>query len=358
MVDQYPAGIPAPTAQTFTGGIDHPLLWLWDSWTCTDDSGLHLYCLALAKINCQGEAIEPPDRNNYPFHIRHFLSKDEGQSWIDLGSVLEPGAYQEGADARNVWSGSVSVLDDGRYAFGYTGVRELGDKRHFLQTICVSLSATANGPVIAAPKPISCPLRDYDEITNKGYYLGPKARLGDCNGEEGGPIMAWRDPFLFYDNNNVLRAVWAAKSTPTGAAIAQATLTLEDGEITIDELLPPMHLPDSDQYTQAEVPKIYRDDDSGDYYLLISACNRTYEGQPDSEVNQELRLYRAREPVGPWAPFSTKGSLLPDLNFMFGASIIATDFPNQTITLLGPRTENAGPDHQLKFGPTEVVKLV
>jgi len=95
------------TQNTFENGIHHPEFWLWDSWTCTDVQGLHLYCLALSKTDASGAAITPPDRNKHQFHIRHFVSLDQGNSWTDHGPVLQPGQIADGSDARNVWSGSV-----------------------------------------------------------------------------------------------------------------------------------------------------------------------------------------------------------------------------------------------------------
>lgn len=349
MNQQASSTTPNVSQLRFMDGIRHPELWLWDSWTLDDAEGLHLYCLALNKHSAEGEPITPPERNNYRFHVRHFLSTDEGKSWTDCGAVLEPGHTADGADARNVWSGSVFRRADGEYLFGYTGVRQQDGNRDFLQTICMGTASSANGPVTVLSKALSCPLKDYEAITSLGYYLGPKERLGDNNGEEQGPILAWRDPYFFIDEHETLNAMWASKVAPTSPAIARATLKKESGEYRIDELLPPVMLPDSEEFTQAEVPKIYRDAQSGDFYLLISACNRVYEGQPDSEVNQELRLYRSQSSNGPWQCCSAKGSLLPDLNYLFGASIINPNFAEREITLLGPYTENAGKKKQLTF---------
>jgi len=58
------APIPAPHAQPFQAGIQHPDLWLWDSWTLQGVEGsLHLYCLALSQTGFDGSLILPGQRN-------------------------------------------------------------------------------------------------------------------------------------------------------------------------------------------------------------------------------------------------------------------------------------------------------
>lgn len=323
-----------------------------------EPSGIwHLYCLALSRTTESGSPILPPQRNDHAFHIRHFMSSDAGTSWRDMGPVLLPGNIQDGADERNIWSGSVFQLNDQQVAFGYTGVRECGSDRQFVQTICVGTGPNPTTVTDFTSTPISCPIRDYDAIRTLGYYLGPLETLGSNAGEEGGPIMAWRDPFLFRTNEGRLHAFWSAKRAPTVPVIAHARLTESNGQILLDELLPPIDLPDALLYTQAEVPKVYRDPSSGDYVLLISACNRMFEGQPDGEINQEQRLYRSADIRGPWLPICESNSLLTGLDFMFGSSLTEFDLGIGELKILGPFTENAGPERQLSFAPTVTLKL-
>lgn len=352
------APIPPAKDRIFQGGIDHPDLWLWDSWTMPDLSGaLHLYCLALSKTLANGTPITPPERNDFVFHVRHFVSADAGTSWHDHGAVMTAGQIADGSDARNVWSGSVLGLEDGRVAYGFTGIRDCGANRSFLQTICV---ATGSGPHDIDTRPataISCPLRDYDEIVGKGFYLGPRNTLGSNTGEEGGPIMAWRDPFLFEDQAGDLHAVWSAKISPTVPAIAHARLKRNGRHISLVELSPPIQLPDADLMTQAEVPKIYRDPVSGDWLLMISACDRRYEGQSDSELTHFHRLYRSANIQGPWVSVQLEDSKLSGLEGLFGASLLQHDLSSGNLTVLGPFTENAGPEKQLQFAEPKTIKI-
>lgn len=352
------APIPIACEALFRGGIQHPDLWLWDSWTMQEPSGIwHLYCLALSRTSESGAPIRPPQRNDYAFHIRHFMSSDAGTSWRDMGALLVPGNMQDGADERNVWSGSVYPLSDQRVAFGYTGVRECGPDRQFVQTICVGTGPTPAAPTEFTSAALSCPLRDYDTIRAMGYYLGPRQALGSNSGEEGGPILAWRDPFLFRSDDGQLHAFWSAKRAHTVPVIAHAKLKESNGQVLLDELMPPIELPDAYLYTQAEVPKVYRDPSTGDYVLLVSACNRMFEGQPDSEINQEQRLYRSVDLRGPWLPVCERSSLLGGLDFMFGSSLVELSLDMGELKIVGPYTENGGPDRQLSFSPTVTLKL-
>ena len=352
------APLPPAHQGVFSGGIDHPDLWLWDSWTLDDKVGcLHLYCLALAKTHSDGTAITPPQRNDFTFHVRRFTSSDTGQSWCDQGVALQHEQMPDGADGRNVWSGSVLRLDEQTVAFGFTGVRDRGTERRFLQTICVATGNSPKAPAYWPDVALSCPIRDYDAIVSAGFYLGPRETLGSNQGEEGGPIMAWRDPFLFQEKDGTLFAVWSAKISPTVPAVALAKLERDGSTLRLGHLYPPIELPDANLMTQAEVPKLYRDTASGDYLLMVSACDRRYEGQPDQEVTHIHRLYRSAVLTGPWQPIGATGSALPGLEGLFGASLIDIDLAQNSLTVLAPYTENAGPDRQLRFAPPVRINL-
>lgn len=344
------APIPPAKGDVFRGGIIHPDLWLWDSWTLKEPSGaVHLYCLALSKTTTDGTPITPPERNDFCFHIRHFVSSDHGGSWRDEGALLTPGQVPDGADGRNVWSGSALSLSDGRIAYGFTGVRDCGADRSFLQTICIGTGPDPYSIDKLPQSAISCPLRDYNMIVEKGFYLGPRASLGSNLGEGGGPIMAWRDPFLFEDGSGNLNAIWSAKLSPLVPAIAHARLKRSGDKIVLEELSPPIQLPDANLMTQAEVPKLFRDPDSGDLLLMVSACDRRYEGQPDKELTHNHRLYRSSDLQGPWQTITPDESRLPGLDGLFGASLISHDLGQGRFEILGPYTENAGPKKQLQF---------
>lgn len=341
--------IPRPCGEVFRNGINHPDLWLWDSWTFEADGRLHLFTLALARQNAEREAIAPGDRNAYPFHVRRFVSDDQGKSWRDCGAYLQSPGAAAGAMTHNVWSGSATVIGDD-ILFGFTGLRQPSASRSFLQSICL-VRANADG---APPDPadtilISDPEADYDEIRRAGYYLGPRDVLGDNAGEEGGPILAWRDPFFLQRDDGTIDAFWAAKTAPMAPAVAHARLTPRKAGFGV-ELLRPIMLPDGDKYTQAEMPKIYRTSAEG-YLMLLSTCNRLREDQPDAEIAKELRLYRSAAPEEPWRPYRGGESVLLGASGLFGGGFSSIDEAAGVATLIAPYTEMADPRLQLTFGP-------
>lgn len=349
--------IPPPSPGLFRHGINHPDLWLWDAWTVAAGDALTLFTLALARQNNKGDPITPGDRNNYPFHVRQFDSRDGGASWRDQGAFLSPGPAAGGVMAHNVWSGS-AIMSEGRLLFAFTGVRKPAPGRSFLQSICI-LAVAQEG---AAPEPsdtivISDPEADYQKIISAGYYLGPRETLGDDKGEEGGPILAWRDPFLFARADGAIDAFWAAKISATAPAVAHARLT-RHGDGFRCSLLAPISLPDGDDFTQAEVPKVYRDPGGAGYLLLVSTCDRLREDQPDAEVSKEMRLYRAASPEGPWRPYRGDRSLIPGTAHLFGGAFLSIERGANIATLIAPYSEMSAAENQLTFAPPVYIDLL
>jgi hypothetical protein len=354
MSGQRNAAIPEPVALRFSAGIRHPELWLWDSWLCERDGVLHLYCLALNRKDSLGVAIAPAERNYFNFHVRRFTSDDCGATWLDRGCFLKPASADNCADARNVWSGSAAILPDGRCLFAYTGVRALAANRAFLQTLCAAACDAPDRFASSPAKALSCPLRDYDLIIAAGYYLGPRDKLGGNDGEDGGPILAWRDPFVFVDERKIVNLFWSAKTGPSTPALGHATLIESSAGFRIDALSSPIALPDAGRFTQAEVPKIYRDARTGQYLLLIAACDRLFEGQPDAEVSKVQRLYVGPSALGPWRPYNGGDSLLAGLDKLFGASVLRIE--DGELKIVAPYTEQAEASLQLTFAPLRTLK--
>jgi len=165
-----PVNIPAPHPEKFMDEIVHPDLWLWDSWVMRVGAELHLYCLGLARFNSSGDPITVFEFNDYPFHFRHFVSDDNGKSWMDKGAVLHPGNLVDNADNGNVWSGSVHHLPSGKILFGYTGIEHKSPTRKFVQSINFALG-DADGPTEFSSVSQSHPVRDREAIIEKGLSL-------------------------------------------------------------------------------------------------------------------------------------------------------------------------------------------
>ena len=355
MTRAHSIDIPGPATTPFTDGIVHPDLLLWDSWTYEYEGTLALFCLAVARRDRRGRLVTAANRDDYPFHVRRFTSPDGGRTWHDEGAYLHPSQDAASTASHNVWSGS-ALVHDGKLLFGFTGVRAPSPDRRFVQSICLletepggSSSSVGDAVVLSDAE------RDYDAIRRAGYYVAPPDAVGRDEGEEGGPILAWRDPFLISEGDGCLRAYWSAKVAPTRPAVAHGRLRRDAGGWVLEDLLPPITLPDASDYTQAEVPKVYADP-SGGFLMLLSTCDRVHEGQPDDGVSKELRLFRSASLDGPWAPYSPDGSVLPGVRHLFGGSF--TEVADDRAILLAPYTEMAAPERRLTFAPLRTVDLI
>lgn len=349
--------VPAPYDKPFVDGIDHPSLYLWDAWSFEQEEETHLLCLAISRFDGEGEVISPDSRNLRRFHIRHFLSLDNGASWLDQGSFQEPRPGQNLFDSRTIWSGSIIALDANRQLSAFTGIREQNDELLFQQSLGLAFSSNWQHVVEGSQHVISDPFSDWQEIVDRGYFLGDLESLGHKDGEAGGPIMAWRDPFLFAHNDQI-HVFWGAKIAADKPALGHAILRETATGYAISKLYPPVTMPDGDQYTQLELPKVLHDDVEDKFYLLVASCNRIHERQSDAEADKRTRLYRADSLEGPWQEHGHDGSTLNlDEPNMFGITALNADFQAQTLDYIAPYTAQAGDAKFLTLSKTYRLSL-
>ena len=337
--------------ETFTNGIRHPDLHLWDAWSFVgDDDVLHLYSLAVPHARPDGTPITGPERNDTPFHVRHFSSGDLGRSWVDEGCLIAPRVGQGLPDSRTIWSGSIEPLPDGRKLLAYTGLYELDAEHCFAQNIILALS---DGYEVESREneALICPIRDWKAITDAGYYLAAPDDIGHRGGEGGGPIMAWRDPFVFIDEDDRVHLFWSAKAGPRQGALGHGLLRRDGERFRLEKLYPPVTIPDGEDVTQLELPKIYHDARQGTYYLISATCNRIDERQPDVELSKTIRLHLSSSLDGPWRPWSPEGSALPGLEGLFGMTVLKPDFDRRNLLCIAPYTGAGGDERGLTFSP-------
>jgi len=339
----------------FTDGIAHPDYFLWDAWSCHFQGELHLYCLALPRRADNGEAVNPDERNNYPFHVHHFSSTDGGYSWFDCGVFQTPGAASDHHDSRNVWSGSVYVDHQDTLWVGYTGIEQPTNDRPFVQNMALAQTPSAVSLVGAERFLLSSVVRDYAAIVEAGYYLEAPERLGCADGEAGGCILAWRDPFLFASGGKNYMA-FAAKASAVKPAMGLARWDPSQPDKGI-ELLPPVVFPDDHSFTQLEVPKIYALKERRQFLLLCATTDRISEDQPGDEVNMQIRLYLSEHISGPWRPAGTTTSVLGNCDHLFGATVLTINEQSGTITLMAPYTTAPNDHRDLTFAPRFSVSL-
>ena len=354
-MEEQPA--PKATNLVFKDGIRHPQLYLWDAWSYYEEEVIHLYCLAVSRFKEDGTRLDPATRNSHPFHYRHFSSQDEGKTWKDEGCFLKPRLGEGKLDSRSIWSGSIELLPDGNKLVAYTGIYQVDENRCFLQNIALAISDDGFAINKKANEPISCPERDWVAITRLGYYLGQPDRLGHNDGDNGGPIMAWRDPFIFIDLEGNIHLFWAAKVDSHKSAMAHALLEKDNDLFRIAKLFPPTTLPDGASFTQLELPKILYEAEKKRYYLIVSTCNRLFEGQSDAEVDKSLRLYRSSSLEGPWEPCGKQGSLILKDTNLFGLTVLKADFKNDRLLCIAPYTDAAPDELGLTFSKTFYLEL-
>lgn len=349
--------IPIAHEEVFKDGIRHPLLYLWDAWSYCEDDIIHLYCLAVNRQKKDGTVMDPSQRNSFPFHIRHFTSRDDGKTWKDEGCFLKPRLGEEKHDSKTIWSGSVEPLPNGKKLVAYTGLYEVDQDHNFLQNIALAISNDGFEIDRVADEPLSSPKRDWAEITNKGYYLDLPEKIGHNEGESGGPILAWRDPYVFIDMYERIHLFWGAKIGAHQNAMAHALLESDGDMFRIARLYPPTTLPDGTDFTQLELPKILYDAEDGLYYLIVSTCNRLFEGQSDEEVDKNVRLYRSSSIEGPWEPYGKNGSIILGAEHLFGMTVLKADFAKKRLLCIAPYTDAATNQFRLTFSPAFYVNL-
>lgn len=337
---------PAPFDLEFKNGIKHPDLYLWDAWSYAEGEDIHLYCLAVPRIKEDGSIMDPSERNNFPFHIRHFSSNCEGKNWKDEGCFLSPNDWPENEKYYTVWSGSIEPLSGGNKLAAFTTLEKSSANHMFIQNIGLALSRNGVEIDTYVDMTLSSALRDWEQIRTSGYYLDISENIGSNDGEEGGPILAWRDPFIFVHDNDSVSLFWAGKISPTKSALVRTSLVKEEDGFRINKLYPPVTVPDSNEFTQLELPKVYFNKKADLYYLIISTCNRLYEGQSDKEVDKSVRIYSSSSINGPWKSLGNK--ILASEN-LFGLTVLKTDFENDRLLCIAPYTDAADIDKRLTF---------
>ena len=346
--------IPPPHNLKFENGICHPALYLWDAWSYMEGDVLHLYCLAVSRLKTDGTPLQPIERNEFPFHIRHFTSENDGRSWKDEGCFFKTELWSEKFNFYSIWSGSIEALPSGEKLIAFTALEKVDQDHNFLQNIAIAISDDGYVLDQIIDIALSSPLRDWKEITKKGYYLDVPEKLGSNAGEGGGPILAWRDPFIFLDKDKKVNLFWAGKISPTKSALVRAELK-KDGELyKIAKLFAPMTVPDGNEFTQLELPKVLYDAEKGMHYLIISSCNRLYEGQSDQEVDKGVRVYQSNSIEGQWKSLGDK--ILGSEN-LFGPTVLKTDFKNNRLLCIAPYTDAAEKNLSLTFSPVFYVYL-
>ena len=241
--------------------------YIWDNWVLSDEGKLHRYFLAASKKYTLDERHEHA-------YIRHAVSVNKAKSWNDLGAVLKPTKDASWPDLV-VWSGSAVKKDDEILLFVTGRSKEDG----LLQKIGLARSSDAH------------------KFSKIKLILEPTEAFNYDISDDDGVIMAWRDPFVFYDAKTKLwHMFFAAKQKLNGKTIAAIGHAISlDEKLEKWNLLKPLKL--SETFAQIEVPNlVYKD---GLYYLFVSVQYFPQE-KTNLKKKAELRAYTAKDINDNW----------------------------------------------------------
>ena len=303
------------TSSIFGPAIEHPELYLWDNWGLQVDGQWHLYSLAANKN------LSPAKRHHHA-HWRHFVSNDQGKTWLDKGAVLQARAG-DFFDNQAIWSGSVTALQDGKFLAAYTG---LSSERKFLQSISLAISDDLQHfDRLYGQRPLLSHVNQREIFLQKGYYVEHLNKLGSEIGEVNGSIQALRDPFLYQEIEGKLHIFWSAKAFDNHqvvSAIGHAQMPDIYNPDSL-EILRPIILPDGDEFTQLELPNVLRLAD-GKYAWIVSTTKRLSEEQAIDQVMPRVRMYFSDELTSTLYSYRKGDSIIlnTDQCGLYGANII------------------------------------
>ncbi|MBT8101293.1 MAG: hypothetical protein KJO82_16170, partial [Gammaproteobacteria bacterium] len=163
---------------------------------------------------------------------------------------------------------------------------------------------------------------------------------------------------IFIDAEDAIHLYWGAKVGSHRSALAHALVEQDDAGFRLSRLFEPVVMPDGDEFTQLELPKVLHDGNQDRYYLVASTCNRLYENQKDDEVDKRIRLYTSSSLNGPWSPIDESGStILRDSKCMFGPTVLDADFENGELRFVAPYTDAADDELKLTLSKPFAVSL-
>jgi hypothetical protein len=311
--------ISPPTGKIFNAHITSDDWYLWDNYGYIEDRVTHIYAQAADKNNC-----EKAEDRYWKAYWRHFISYDDGRTWIDEGPAIHCRKGEAVYDSLNIWSGSVLPRDDGIKMAAYTGLEE---GKLALQSIAIAISN--DGYLfqrVNNDRPLLSAFLDYEQFISKGYYFGPKETIGNIDREEDGTFLCLRDPFLFPDKNGKIHIFYGAKAWKDGTIVRAVghAIFKDPKQIHEVEILPPIFVPDGETFNQLELPNVFQRD--GKYYLVISTTNLAYIGQPDIEAQKTVRIYFSEFLDRNWKPYGDNGQhiiITPETR-LYGLNVLNT----------------------------------
>ncbi|PKM58547.1 MAG: hypothetical protein CVU98_00390 [Firmicutes bacterium HGW-Firmicutes-3] len=309
--------------------IQAEFFYVWDNWGFVSHDGvLHIYAQYCEKSLC----VLPEDRY-WNVHIEHFISLDHGKTFKQRGPVIQKSLDREAFDSYNIWSGCAIPLEDEKVLALYTGLKLPkesleSDRKYALQSIGGAISEDGGYTFSKLDRPLISPIRDYELLQEKGYYLGPIETLGAIDDPDG-TFMCLRDPEVFIEDHT-LHIIFGAKAVQhidgkniIRNAIGHAIIKDLDNIESL-EIQRPLFIAKENDYNQLELPNLIKWKEY--FYLIISTTKLDYIGQPDVEVEKTVRVYRSTQLIdGDWEPFGKDGEhiiLKNKIHKLYGPKLI------------------------------------
>lgn len=178
---------------------------------------------------------------------------------------------------------------------------------------------------VCGKRPLLSAELDYEALIAKGYYLGPEETVGNIEEEADGIFLCLRDPFLFQDDDTRIHIFFGAKAVIDNEVVRVVghAVFRDPDQLREIELLPPIVVPDGDQFNQLELPNVLKQNDI--YYLIVSTTNLAYIGQSDLEAEKTVRVYRSEHLDRGWQCYGDDGKhiVLPPEAELYGLHILS-----------------------------------
>ena len=162
--------------------------WIWDFWHVQENQTHHLFYLQAPK------SLGDPELRHRNATIGHATSTDLF-TWTEHGTVLGPGGPGS-PDASATWTGSVVQGEDGLWRMFYTG------------STFLSPDSTSNVEVILVA--VSSDLHTWHK--DDSFVLRADARWYEKLGDSTWPEEAWRDPWVYQDQDGTWHMLITARA--------------------------------------------------------------------------------------------------------------------------------------------------
>jgi beta-fructofuranosidase len=246
--------------------------WVWDSWLADDGEQYHLFFLRAAR------SLVDPKLRHHRASIGHAVSPDL-VSWRELPDALVASGGPAWDDLAT-WTGSVVRAPDGTWRMFYSGLSRADDGR--VQRIGAATSADLiRWTRDTAAKTIEADARWYEKHDPDAWI------------EE-----AWRDPFVFADQDGDGWHMLITARVPTGPADARGVIGHARSDDLVDwEVRPPLTAPTG--FGHLEVPQSHVIEGQP---VLIFSCQPEFLGirrRAEPRVG-DVWTVPGRSRLGPW----------------------------------------------------------